>query len=229
MNIDLHLHSPCKEQVHRRAKKPFCILGAHTHVASLNNFFQPNNSSEWASVLTLFARARAARQWRCRAKMHNSSETKRRFSVSGCLVSGKSGTHLWGFGRGWGRRVAKIRASQESLWSASLPKWKVDCRRAAREKERSLTAERQMNGELCCVYVPCCDMYASGGFGTQRLFGCGGGRRELAAAPAEYQSSLPSAALPSFLAFPPSVGVTDEDLSLARSNRARPRALLLKH
>jgi hypothetical protein len=72
----------------------------------------------------------------------------------------------------------------------------VDCRRAARENERSLTAERQMNGDcvLCCVCAVLRD--ASGGFGTQRLFGCGrrSARRELAAAPAEYQSSLPSAA-----------------------------------
>jgi len=34
MNIDLHLHSTCKEQVHRRAKQHFCILSAHTRTSA---------------------------------------------------------------------------------------------------------------------------------------------------------------------------------------------------
>jgi len=90
------------------------------------------------------------------------------------------------------------------------------------------------------VFVCVCAVLrdASGGLGTQRLFGCGrrAARRELAAALTSSGSlPFPPPRCRSRLsfAFPPSVGVTDEDLSLARSfassNRARPRALLLKH
>jgi hypothetical protein len=113
------------------------------------------------------------------------------------------------------------------------------CRQSARERERtlcSLTAERQMNGDCVCVCM-CRAARCEWRLGNTTfvwLRPTRGAARVGSSAHQQRQSSLPSAALPqpSFLCLS-SICWSDRRGSLARSfassNRARPRALLLKH
>jgi hypothetical protein len=103
----------------------------------------------------------------------------------------------------------------------------MDCRRAARVPERertlcSLTAERQMNGDCVCVCM-CRAARCEWRLGNTTFVWLrptrGAARRELAAALTSSSLPFPPPRCRSRLsfAFPPSVGVTDEDLSLVRS------------